>query len=157
MDTIIEALKADSEVLIAALCVIGFFVLVKFFTNFVIKAGMTITVLFTVYFFTFMNEDSKDRVRLYVSDYETNIGNINMDTMKDYFNSLNIQKSLQNVKEQDVSLNQRLESILQDKNVNQSEIDELFKIKELNNEKIRDLEKTLEPLRKLLLPKEKQE
>lgn len=150
MENIMNVLKADSEVLVAGVLIIFFFILVKFFTNMVIKIGMSITVLYTLYFFTIMDEDTKNKVRYVVSDYKVNAKSLDI---KEYFSSLNLQKSLENVKQQDVSLNERLEKILNDKNIDDKEIEELFKIKSLNNEKIEDLNKLLEPMKKTVIKK----
>lgn len=150
MENIMNVLKADSEVLVAGVLIIFFFILVKFFTNMVIKIGMSITVLYTLYFFTIMDEDTKNKVRYVVSDYKVNAKSLDI---KEYFSSLNLQKSLENVKQQDVSLNERLEKILNDKNIDDKEIEELFKIKSLNNEKIEDLNKLLEPMKKAVIKK----
>lgn len=116
----------------------------------VIKIGMSITVLYTLYFFTIMDEDTKNKVRYVVSDYKVNAKSLDI---KEYFSSLNLQKSLENVKQQDISLNERLEKILNDKNIDDKEIEELFKIKSLNNEKIEDLNKLLEPMKKTVIKK----
>lgn len=150
MENIMNVLKADSEVLVAGVLIIFFFILVKFFTNMVIKIGMSITVLYTLYFFTIMDEDTKNKVRYVVSDYKVNAKSLDI---KEYFSSLNLQKSLENVKQQDISLNERLEKILNDKNIDDKEIEELFKIKSLNNEKIEDLNKLLEPMKKTVIKK----
>lgn len=150
MENIMNVLKADSEVLVAGVLIIFFFILVKFFTNMVIKIGMSITVLYTLYFFTIMDEDTKNKVRYVVSDYKVNGKSLDI---KEYFSSLNLQKSLENVKQQDISLNERLEKILNDKNIDDKEIEELFKIKSLNNEKIEDLNKLLEPMKKTVIKK----
>lgn len=150
MDEIINILKADSEVIIAAFAIIVFFVLVKFFTNLVIKIGMGITILYTIYFFTLMGEDSKNKVRSIVSNYQENVKemNVNID-FKEYFNKFNIEKSLENVKTKDISLSKRLEEIVKDNKVDDKELKELFEINNLNKEKINDLNKIIEPLKEL--------